>query len=38
MLDLKEERKYKRLRKLGQELHIPIPEAFWTLEVFDKDG
>lgn len=38
MLDTKEEQKYKRLRKLGQELHLPIPEAFWTLEVFDKNG
>lgn len=38
MLDVKEEQKYERLRKLGQELHIPISEAFWTLEVFDKDG
>ncbi|MBA7563503.1 hypothetical protein ES708_05162 [subsurface metagenome] len=37
MLDPKEERKYKRLRKRAQELHLPIPEAFWTLEVF-KDG
>jgi len=38
MLDLKEEQKYKQLRKLAQELHIPIPEVFLTLEVFDKDG
>ncbi|MBA7500033.1 hypothetical protein ES704_02786 [subsurface metagenome] len=38
MLDVKEEQKFKRLRELGQELHIPIPEAFLTLEVFDKDG
>lgn len=38
MLDLKEERQYKRLRKLGQELHIPTFETFLTLEVFDKDG
>jgi len=38
VLDTKEERKYEQLRKLGQELHIPIPEAFLTLEVFDKDG
>ena len=38
MLDLKEEQEYTKLRKLAQELHIPIPEAFWTLEVFDKDG
>jgi len=38
MLDTKEERKYRRLRRLAQELRLPIPEAFWTLEVFDKDG
>jgi len=38
MLDLKEEQKYGRLRKLGQELHIPIPEHFIELEVRDKDG
>ncbi|GAJ09756.1 unnamed protein product, partial [marine sediment metagenome] len=38
MLDLKEERRYTRLKKLARELHIPMPEAFITLEVFDKDG
>ena len=38
MLDLKEEKQYDQLRKLGQRLHIPIPEAFWKLEVFDKNG
>lgn len=38
MLDTKEEQKYKRLRKLGQELHAPTFEAFLTLEVFDKNG
>lgn len=38
MLDQKEERKYTRLRKLGQELHIPTPESFLTLEVFDRNG
>jgi hypothetical protein len=38
MTDIKEEQKYRKLRKLGQELHIPIPEAFWALEVFDKEG
>ena len=38
MLDLKEEQKYEELRKLAQELHIPIPEAFLELEVTDKDG
>ena len=37
-LDPKEEKKYEELRKLGQELKIPISEAFLTLEVFDKDG
>ena len=34
----KEERKYKKLRELGQDLHIPTFEAFLTLEVFDKNG
>jgi len=38
MLDLKEEQEYKQLRELGQKLHIPIPEHFIELEVFDKDG
>jgi hypothetical protein len=38
MLDRKEEQKFKRLRKLAQELHIPVPEAFIELEVTDKDG
>ncbi len=38
MLDLKEERALNRLRGLGQRLHVPIPQAFWTLEVFDKHG
>ncbi|MBA7675728.1 hypothetical protein ES703_83965 [subsurface metagenome] len=33
-----EEQQYEQLRKLAQELHIPIPEAFWELEVRDKDG
>ena len=38
MVDLKEEQEYTKLRKLAQELHIPIPVAFWTFDVFDKDG
>jgi len=38
MLDPKEEQKYEQLRKLGQELHVPIPEAFIELEVRDKEG
>jgi len=37
MVDIKE-KEYQQLRKLGQKLHIPIPEAFWELEVRDKDG
>ena len=37
-LDPKEERQYKQLRRLGQKLHVPIPEHFITLEVFDKSG
>ncbi|GAJ16232.1 unnamed protein product, partial [marine sediment metagenome] len=32
MVDL-EEQKYEQLRKLAKELHIPVPEAFLTLEV-----
>jgi len=38
MLDIKEEQKYEQLKKLGQELHIPIFEAFFELEVRNKDG
>ena len=38
MLDAKEEQSFNELRALGQELHIPILEAFWTLEVRDKEG
>jgi len=38
MVDLKEERQYKRLKELGQKLGIPVPEAFLTLEVLDRDG
>lgn len=33
-----EEALYEQLRKLGQRLHIPIPEAFWELEVRDGNG
>ncbi|MDP4280154.1 MAG: hypothetical protein QQM50_06375 [Dehalococcoides mccartyi] len=33
-----EEARYEQLRKLGQELHIPISETFWELEVRNKDG
>jgi hypothetical protein len=33
-----EEQRYEQLRRLGQELHVPVPEAFWALEVRDKDG
>lgn len=34
----KEEPRYEQLRKLGRELHIPIPVAFWELEVTDREG
>jgi len=34
----REERKYKELRRLSQELHLPIPEAFWEIEVRDGSG
>ena len=33
-----EEARYEELRRLSQELHLPIPEAFWELEVRDGDG
>jgi len=38
MLDVKEEQKFKQLKKLGHELHIPTFEAFIEFEVFDKHG
>lgn len=37
MIDI-EEREFRQLRKLGQKLHTPIPEAFLELEVRDQDG
>jgi hypothetical protein len=37
-MNLEEEARYEQLRKLGQELHIPISETFWELEVRDKNG
>lgn len=37
MMDI-EEREYRQLRKLGQKLHLPVPEAFLELEVRDQDG
>ncbi len=33
-----EEAQYEELRKLGQRLHVPIPEVFWELEVREKSG
>ncbi len=38
MVELKEDRKYEQLKKLGRELHVPIPELFLALEVRDKEG
>ena len=37
-LQTQEEDMYEQLRRLGQRLHIPIPEAFWELEVRDGNG
>src|SRR4030065_1095750 len=37
-MNLSEEARYEQLRTLGQELHIPISETFWELEVLDRDG
>jgi len=37
-MDPREEARYEQLRRLGQELHVPIPETFWELEVRDRDG
>ena len=34
----REEARFEELRKLGQELHVPIAESFWELEVRDRDG
>ena len=36
-IDYKES-EYEELRRLGQKLHIPIAEAFWEIEVIDRDG
>jgi len=33
-----EEKLYEELRRLGQRLHIPAPEAFWEIEVRDRSG
>ena len=33
-----DERLYEELRRLGQRLHIPAPEAFWEIEVRDGSG
>jgi len=37
-MNAKEESRYEQLRRLGQELHIPISEAFWEVEVRDGKG
>jgi hypothetical protein len=34
----KEEALYEQLRRLGQRLYIPIPEAFWDIEVQNSNG
>lgn len=35
---VEEEKLYEQMRRLGQRLHIPAPEAFWEFEVRDKNG
>jgi len=35
-LNPEEEREFEKLNKLGQRLHVPIPQAIWKLEVFLK--
>ncbi|MFC1935912.1 hypothetical protein ACFLX9_04075 [Chloroflexota bacterium] len=37
-LNPQEEVEYESLRRMGQRLHVPIPEAFWDLLVVEKDG
>ncbi len=37
-LQMQEEPLYEQLRRLGQRLHMPIPEAFWEIEVWDGNG
>jgi len=37
-MDSTEEARYEQLRKLGQELHVPISETFWELEVNNGKG
>lgn len=36
--DKQEETLYEQFRELGQRLHLPVPEAFWEVEVRDRDG
>lgn len=38
MIVVSQESRYEDLRKLARELHIPIAEAFWQLEVRDRNG
>lgn len=38
MISKQEEKDSKQLKVLAKRLHVPVPEAFWMLEVFDKDG
>ena len=37
-MDAREEARYEQLRRLGQELHVPVPETFWEFEVRGRDG
>lgn len=37
-LDLREGAEYQELRLMGGRLHVPVFEAFWLLEVMDREG
>ena len=37
-LDPREEAEFETLRLMGQRLHVPIFEAFWVMEVMDREG
>jgi len=38
MITQQEEKDARKLRILARRLHVPVPEVFWMLEVFDKTG
>ena len=38
MIAVNQESRYENLKKLARDLHIPVAEAFWQLEVRDRNG